>query len=709
MNNIYNKPQFNMTSSVPSQGSLNSQERIGWSKNAPFQKRINDVDDLNKSSTTGPTLTLSTPSSKPLGTSYNISTPIQNVSAWQKYGQENNNNFYWQKNNNSNNKQLLNLNEGNISGTSSEGSLKRNNNFNGLNKYSGQINPNGYQNTYSGALHQSNGTMYQSNGTLQHSGTGAQFHGGRTYSVPYTGSNCSLSGPTALYNSDNKEFKGNYYDRFKDINRELIQYIYQSIDISQYRYDVLKFENQLNRFISGTYFVSPNFNGRNSFLVFTKMKGKYYSFLVDRKQLSYTLDKVRFDDVYIHHCNVEIDISIYNGTIFDGVYIKRGQFHEFIITDVYTFKGNDFRETKLNHKLFELEMYLKNINSQISFIRERINAKINLELKVNKLHDVVDIRQFVNNELKQYEASYQIKGVCFYPEISGTKLIHIPDNDLLNNDDFNNRLENALINKSTYDQNSTQFNKNGNEINRGKPYDDRQNNIQANLTNSPKVVQQTQSVSKNASKSNQIISSNIDQFNKCPNNNENSESSESSEISDNCNSVTNTSTCNIMGRNNNISADHKRYHPDQPNANILKNKVKNNASDMKKVDGIIKRIYIAKTAEPIFAVLEMKTTKTADNYKLFAVEQIKDKGDVRLKKCQMDIAYIANMEKSKWCREITTNSPKGSVFVKCVWRDDKRKWEPLEIADVKLPSLMDDIRKNIVEMEQSDSDTGDES
>ena len=46
-------------------------------------------------------------------------------------------------------------------------------------------------------------------------------------------------------------------------------------------------------------------------------------------------------------------------------------------------------------------MYLKNINSQISFIRERINAKINLDLKVNKLYDVLNIRQFVNNELKQ--------------------------------------------------------------------------------------------------------------------------------------------------------------------------------------------------------------------------------------------------------------------------------------------------------------------
>jgi hypothetical protein len=709
---MYNK--FNMSSTVPlqsqmqsplqSQVTLNSQERNGWSKNAPFQRRINGIDDLNKSSTTGPNLTLSTPigssssSNKPPGASYNISAPgsMQNGSVWQKnkdlhghgHGQENNN-FYWQKNNNPNNKQLINLNEGNSTGTSSDGSLKRNNNFNGFNKYNNSpMGQNGYQGVY-------DGTQQHSTVRIQaQSHSGLQLNGGHQSGGHQSGGHQS-GGQPMLYNNDNKEFKDNYYDRFKDINRELIQYIYQTIDISQYRYDVLKYENQLNKFITGTYYVSPNFNGRNSFLVFTKMRGKYYSFLVDRKQLSYTLDKVRFDEVYIHHCNVEIDISLYNGTIFDGVYIKRGQYHEFIITDVYIFKGADFRETKINHKLFEIEMYLKNINSQISFIRERINAKINLELRVNKLHDVINIRQFVNNELKQCETTHQIKGVCFYPEVSGTKLIHISDNDLNYNDDFNNRLENTTINKTTYNQNGIHFNKNGNEIDHTKTYD-----RQTNQIDNSNPVQPNQSMSKTTSKSqsNHIICSNIDQINKHSKTN-NSENSESSESSDTCPGKIATNN-----RSSIIGAEQKRYQPDQ-----FKNRVRNNSSDMKKVDGIIKRVYIAKTAEPIFAVLEMKTTKTADNYKLFAVEQIKDKGDVRLKKCQMDIAYIANMEKSKWCREITTNAPKGSVFVKCVWRDDKRKWEPLEIADVKLPSLMDDIRKNIVEMEQSDSDTGDES
>ena len=75
----------------------------------------------------------------------------------------------------------------------------------------------------------------------------------------------------------------------------------------------------------------------------------------------------------------------------------------------------------------------------------------------------------------------------------------------------------------------------------------------------------------------------------------------------------------------------------------------------------------------------------------------------------MDIAYIADIEKSLWLRKVINQSPKKSVFVKCTWRDDKKKWEPLELnTKVKIPSLMEDVRHDLVEIEVSDSDSGDE-
>src|SRR5690606_34801581 len=106
-------------------------------------------------------------------------------------------------------------------------------------------------------------------------------------------------------------FRTNNPVSFVNINRELIKYIYSTVEISKFKYEILRSKQQLGRFISNTYYVSPNYYGKNCLLVFTKIKSKYYSFLVDRRQLSYSIDKVNMDDVYIHHCNVEIDLSIY--------------------------------------------------------------------------------------------------------------------------------------------------------------------------------------------------------------------------------------------------------------------------------------------------------------------------------------------------------------------------------------------------------------
>jgi len=406
---------------------------------------------------------------------------------------------------------------------------------------------------------------------------------------------------------DNRE---NYQDRYKETNRDLIKYIYSTVDIAQFKFDIIRYEQQLSKFISGTYFISPNYSGKNCFLVFTKLKTKYYSFMVDRRQLSYTLDKVKMDEVYVNHCNVDVDLAIYDGTILDGIYIRKGNQHEFIVTDVYSFKGTDYTNNKLNHKLFELEMYFDNINSQIRFIKERINAKITLELKINKLHKITDIKKFLDTTLKESEKTYQIRGVCFYPEMSGTKLIYL-DNDNENSDNNNDKLREHV--------NHTQH----------------INTQSENNTSSRRGIK---------------------------------------DVADN---------------NSDDSSPHDKV--------------------LQKSKSIIKRVFVSTTNDPVCAVLEMQATKTADNYKLFALEQVKEGTRIRLKKCQMDIAYIPNMQKSQWCRDITTASPKGSVFVKCIWRDAKSKWEPIELkTDVKLPSLIDDIRKNIVEMEKSDSDSNDE-
>lgn len=122
------------------------------------------------------------------------------------------------------------------------------------------------------------------------------------------------SNPLGLTNNphyplQNKGFRENYQDRFREVKRELIKYIYSTVDISKFSYVLLKNKKRFNCFFSNMYYVSPNYYGKNCLLVFTKLKSKYYSFLIDVKQYkrqlklsdsnnSINIDNINVDDIY---------------------------------------------------------------------------------------------------------------------------------------------------------------------------------------------------------------------------------------------------------------------------------------------------------------------------------------------------------------------------------------------------------------------------
>ena len=83
-------------------------------------------------------------------------------------------------------------------------------------------------------------------------------------------------------------------------------------NISSYKYEILKYESQLNKLISSNinYYLAPNIYGKNCFLVFTKIGDKYYCFLVDKKQLSYDYDKLDFSKIMVYNYNVVVELGI---------------------------------------------------------------------------------------------------------------------------------------------------------------------------------------------------------------------------------------------------------------------------------------------------------------------------------------------------------------------------------------------------------------
>ena len=575
-------------------------------------------------------------------------------------------------------------------------------------------------------------THFNSNKTNNFNGSGSNSFNGFNGS----GSNSSNGFNDSNGANNHEKFKENYQNKYKETNQELIKYIYSTIDISLFKYDLLKFEHQLNKFLTDTYYVSPNFYGKNCFLVFTKIKTKYYSFLIDRRQLSYSLDKVQFDNVYIHHCNVDIDLSIYAGTIFDGVYIKRGNTFEYIITDVYYFKGTDYTGTKLKHKLYEIEIYLDNIGSH--FNKEKFNNRTNLELKINKLYDVTNIRQFMEHDIKLYQDKYQIRGTCFYPEMSGTKLIYLFENTEMNNTILPNIQQNQnKKNDKSSDSDENQTNSQKSHESHEFSHKSHTFQKQSHSTNRPKVTHERrphvtqegllqvtheglQPVTQEGLQ--QVTQEGLQQVTHdgmlhVTNEGRQRVTHESRPrvthegllqvTNEGRPRVTHEGLLQVTNEGRPRVTHEGRPHVTHEGRSFQSH---NRNEVLKKSQRPVKKVFVAKTNEQFYAILGMKTTKIADNYALFAVEQIKnsDSPIPILRKYPMDIAYISDINKTNWCRKIMTDSQKDVVFVKCVWRHDKGKWEPLELKDVKIPSLIEDIRKYLDVIEESDSESDDE-
>ena len=228
------------------------------------------------------------------------------------------------------------------------------------------------------------------------------------------------------------------------LTKQLISNIYSSIDITKFRYEIIQYENELHKLLKQKYYISVNFYGFSSLLVFTKIKDKFYSFTVDRQTLTYNFNKLDFSKIKIEDRRINLDDSIYKGTIFDGTIIKnKNNTDIFIISDVYTFCGNNYTKIPLNVKLMEIKEYLNKYYDQ--------NDPSNIVLNINKVYDICEIDKLVNIIIPK--TKLKCRGLTFYPEISENRLIFVNEkNNVLSNDDdkskvivhnkFNNRDDN---------------------------------------------------------------------------------------------------------------------------------------------------------------------------------------------------------------------------------------------------------------------------
>lgn len=224
-----------------------------------------------------------------------------------------------------------------------------------------------------------------------------------------------------------------------NVSTGILDYIYNSIDLSQYRYKIIEYESDLTIITKEKHLLSANFNGTSCLLVFIKIKDKFHSVIVERKTLTYNKNQLNPDTVKMTPVNVRLSGAIYNGTIFDGTYIldKKSKNKIFVITDIYCFNGKNTCGDIMKHKLANIASYLESN-------MENDNNINNIKLTMNKLYEPTDIKNLITDMDKS--KGFEFKGFVFYPVKSGTKLIYLNNNG--------NMIQNKILSKEITHQNS---------------------------------------------------------------------------------------------------------------------------------------------------------------------------------------------------------------------------------------------------------------
>lgn len=248
-------------------------------------------------------------------------------------------------------------------------------------------------------------------------------------------------------NTRHRTGNGNNYNL--DVSKQLLNYIYSSVEMSKYKYNILKTEDDLHMLDIQKYKVSANYNGINCLLLFVKIRDKKYSCLIDRRKLSYNLSQIDYDALKIINVRVALDETIYNGTIIDGTYIMQNGKKKFIISDCYRFRGQDMTNDKISIKLLNMKTYL-DMNYKPSNI---INT---VDLIMNKIYELDETEKLITSEIPKSK-NMQIRGLVFHPILSGTKLIflfnntHVSPNDNVDKNNYayiHNNNKNNVTEKS---------------------------------------------------------------------------------------------------------------------------------------------------------------------------------------------------------------------------------------------------------------------
>jgi len=196
-----------------------------------------------------------------------------------------------------------------------------------------------------------------------------------------------------------------------DFKNKIIDYLFTTINISSYRYNLLETTQQLNFLKLNEHYLSPNFKGYNYFLIFYRYLNQSYCAAVDRKNLSYHREKVDIKKIPIYKIKVMTSQSIFRGTIMDCKLIK----NIMIIKDCFQIMGNMITDMDMFDKMNYLDSIIMN-----QFQKDYCS---NFTFKINKLYRYNMLNEVITNIIPK--CSLDIQGLVFFPTKSGVSIIYV--------------------------------------------------------------------------------------------------------------------------------------------------------------------------------------------------------------------------------------------------------------------------------------------
>jgi hypothetical protein len=208
------------------------------------------------------------------------------------------------------------------------------------------------------------------------------------------------------------------------IKKLLIEYINTTVNLSNYKYKLIEYEHDLQLLKEKMYMISPNYMGVNGLLIFLKVNDQFLSFIIDKKYLTYNLEKIDYSKIKIIPIKHHLDETIYDGTIIDGVLLfdDRDGMKKFVINDLYYFRGQNLTENRMAHKIVNISAYFQSVEPNNTNI---LNDTVFI---VNKLYNMDEIDNLINKYIPKLPYSKAVSGVAFYPEFSAMKLIYLFSN-----------------------------------------------------------------------------------------------------------------------------------------------------------------------------------------------------------------------------------------------------------------------------------------